>query len=184
MHDLASEHYPEAYTPGDLKMQRYALRRCVPRADRVIAVSQSVREDLLRFSRVREDRIEIIHEAADERFFQAPADSQPPLGLEPGYVLFVGNVVPRKNLGTLIDAYAEARTRGVSGALVIARPAHVFLSRIRLFAFFDQMLKVGRNGQSLGHRGLLSNGSSPRGSAGLCLFQKVLYRVDRRHSCS
>jgi glycosyltransferase involved in cell wall biosynthesis len=120
VYDLASEYYPEAYSPADLKMQRYALRRCAPRADRVIAISQSVRDDLLRFSRVRAERIEVIRGAADERFFEPPADSGPPLGLKPGYVLFVGNLVPRKNLGTLIDAYAEARTLGVTGALVIA----------------------------------------------------------------
>jgi len=127
VHDLASEHYPEAYSPADLRMQHRALRRCAPRADRVIAVSQSVREDLLRFSRVRPERIEVIHEAADARFFEPPADAGPPLDLEPGYVLFVGNLVPRKNLGRLIEAYAEARTLGVSAPLVIAgagRPEH------------------------------------------------------------
>ena len=127
VHDLASEHYPEAYAPADLCMQRYALHHSAARADRVIAVSQSVRDDLLRFTRVRPERIEVIHEAADERFFEPPGDSGPPLGLEPGYVLFVGNLVPRKNLGRLIDAYAEARTLGVSAPLVIVgagRPQH------------------------------------------------------------
>ena len=53
--------------------------------------------------------------ACDDSLLAAPID-----GLPPRYILFVSTVEPRKNLGVLLDAYAELRRTGAyDGALVV-----------------------------------------------------------------
>jgi glycosyltransferase involved in cell wall biosynthesis len=50
----------------------------------------------------------------------APATAEPVDGLPPRYLLFVSTIEPRKDLGTLIDAYEHLRDSGAyDGALVV-----------------------------------------------------------------
>ena len=134
VYDLAFEFFPDTYSPADLAMQRRAVRGAV-RADLVIADSQSTADDLVARHRLPPERIRTIPLAAEARFFAPPPpDEQPPLGLAPGYLLYVGALQPRKNLARLIEAYAMACRQGLDRPLVLAgagEAAHVEMLRQR-----------------------------------------------------
>ncbi|UCH33489.1 MAG: glycosyltransferase family 4 protein, partial [Armatimonadota bacterium] len=65
------------------------------------------------------ENITVTREGVDERFL-APGPTDPPPGWPDSYVLYVGSLAPRKNLASLLEAYAGARAQGVQEPLVLA----------------------------------------------------------------
>ncbi len=88
------------------------------RADRVIANSQATRDDLERFFRVSKDKIDVIYPAARELFFEThepysiDAEVARTLGAKVPYLLFVGKLSRRRNVPTLLKAFANLRAEG------------------------------------------------------------------------
>ena len=107
VHDLAFLTHPE-HAPAAL---RAYLRTVVPRqvagAARVVAVSQTTRDCLIERLGVPPERVAVVANAVEERFFAAeplgPA-ARAALGLPAAYVLCVGTLEPRKNHATLFAA--------------------------------------------------------------------------------
>ena len=124
VHDVLPLRYPEEYP-----RQQHYFRHYVPavlRASRAVIVSsESTRRDLLYFYRVPAERLRVVLLGHDSHRF-APAAPDDRRDEEP-YALFVGNVMPHKNLLRLVEAFAQA-TAGIPGRLVIVgggRPTHV-----------------------------------------------------------
>ncbi len=130
VHDLDFLRRPERLTA---ESHRYYGRvsRAVHRVDAIVAVSRATRDDLITLTGADPCRITVVHEAADPRY--RPCDpsvrSCGPLRvagacIPPPYFLFVGTIEPRKNLDTLLDAYAAYRQSSPTAAhLVIAGAA-------------------------------------------------------------
>jgi glycosyltransferase involved in cell wall biosynthesis len=92
----------------------YCLRR---QADLVIAPSEATKADIVRRLQINPQRIAVIPWGCDERFqpggdpehFEAVRQRY---RLPSQYLLFVGTLEPRKNLTTLLHAYAVLRAEG------------------------------------------------------------------------
>ena len=131
VHDLLPLRSPEEYP-----RQQYYFRHCVPAVLRastaVIVSSESTRRDLIDFYRLPPDKLHVVLLGYDTARFvpAAPAGFLPAAPAGPDgapYALFVGNVMPHKNLLRLVEAVAQA-VRGIPGRLVIrgwGRPVHV-----------------------------------------------------------
>ena len=127
VHDLDFLRHPERLTA---EAHRYYGRvgQAVHHADAIIAVSRATRDDLIALTGADPCRVTVVHEAADLRY--RPRDprvaSCSPLRIAgvcvpSPYFLFVGTIEPRKNLDTLMDAYAAYRRSSPTAAhLVIA----------------------------------------------------------------
>ncbi len=124
IHDVIPLMWPSEYLRTGVVHRM--LYRAARRATRLIAVSACARNDAAEHLGVPRERIDVVHEAADERFRPVGDWSAVTarLGIEPPYVLYVGgldNVDPRKNVGGLIDGFADwARERGRAETLVLA----------------------------------------------------------------
>jgi glycosyltransferase involved in cell wall biosynthesis len=122
VHDLSYLAHPEWLSAG----VRLRLRLLVPpslrRASRVIAISEFTKHDLIERYGTPEEKIVVVPEAPAAWFTPLPdAASQPlPAGIREPFVLAVGNLEPRKNLATLIEAFGDLVRRGIGGSLVIA----------------------------------------------------------------
>lgn len=98
----------------------------IHRADRVLAVSDWVRDEVVRIYGYPSERVDVAPHGVDAGRFQADADPDSVaatlgrLRIETPYVLFLGTLQPRKNLGTLARAYVLARRRGLRHTLVLA----------------------------------------------------------------
>jgi glycosyltransferase involved in cell wall biosynthesis len=103
---------------------RWTLPRSARRADRIIAVSEDIKQTLLRAADVSESKVRVVHEGADGTF-QRPPDGQVKSdlareGMAPGYVLFVSTLKPYKNADKLIRAMAWMKQkRGQGHRLVV-----------------------------------------------------------------
>jgi glycosyltransferase involved in cell wall biosynthesis len=122
VHDLGFIYFPETLTA---ESRRYygQIRMAVRRADRIIAVSRSTRDDLVKLVGADPAGIEVIYEAADPSFGPLPRlqaeETTRRLAIPPPYILFVGSFEPRKNLLVLLEAFARIR-READVRLVLA----------------------------------------------------------------
>jgi len=65
VHDLAPMVYPSEITNLSLKLQYLLTPRALKRADRVIAISNFTRDELLRLTELDEDKINVVHQGVD-----------------------------------------------------------------------------------------------------------------------
>jgi alpha-1,3-rhamnosyl/mannosyltransferase len=101
IHDLTCWLMPEVHTPGNVKADREFADRILRRADGAIAVSENTRQDAIRWLGIAPDRIRTIHSGIAAAYY----DATPVLRDRP-YALYVGTIEPRKNIDTLLDAWA------------------------------------------------------------------------------
>lgn len=128
IHDLAFKRYPETFPKEHLLKLNFLLDVVVRRANKLIAVSQSTKNDLLEFfPKLSESRVRVIHHGFDSEFFSTKlsentlSETLKTCNLEPAtYVLYVGALQPRKNLVRLIEAFAIAKKRVPQMKLVLA----------------------------------------------------------------
>jgi glycosyltransferase involved in cell wall biosynthesis len=100
LYDMTCWLQPETHTAGNVAMARRFARRVLQRADGMIAISESTRADAIRLLGLKPERIEVIYPGVAEEFFRAK-----PVARNKPYILFVGTIEPRKNVGVLLDAY-------------------------------------------------------------------------------
>lgn len=118
IHDVAALRHPEAYSAPYVAYQRVMLPAIARRARLIITVSEFSRRELLELLPVEPGRIRVIPGGVDGRF--SPESDAAPLrrryGLERPYVLALGTVSARKNLGVLGPA---ARTLAADGVELV-----------------------------------------------------------------
>ena len=120
MHDVAALRHPEAYSRGYVAYQRRMLPALARRARLLITVSEFSKSELVSALGVAPERVTVVPEGVGERF-RADADAdavRAAYGLSHPYVLAVGTVSARKNLGLLEPAARALQERGIQ--LVVA----------------------------------------------------------------
>ena len=106
IHDLNFLSHPER-TRAEIRRDYPSLARAhAQRADRILVPSEYTAGEIERQLGISRDRMAICPPGAPDWQPRpsAPAD---------GYVLFVGTLEPRKNIGGLLDAYEQLLARGV-----------------------------------------------------------------------
>ena len=126
VHDLAYLRYRQTVT-GDAAAYADLVPQALRRGAMVLAVSQAMAEEIRAEYALSPERVVVAHHGVDARWSAAlpPAqDTRRRLGLPDRYLLFMGNLEPRKNLGTLLRAHADARRADPSvPRLVLVGPA-------------------------------------------------------------
>jgi glycosyltransferase involved in cell wall biosynthesis len=126
VHDLSFLRFPEGAEP---RLRRYlsaAVPRIVREADLVLGDSENTKQDIVEFFGVNPDKVKVVYPGVDPAFRpikdpQALAAARELYRLDSPFILCVGTLEPRKNLTTLLDAYAALRSGGeVDHKLVIA----------------------------------------------------------------
>lgn len=146
--------WPAVITVGDLGFLRYPetvtrksaayygqVGRAVHSAEHVLTYSESSAEDIQRLLEVPASKITVTPLAADPSF-RPVEDPRPTLerhGLTGPYLLFVGTIEPRKNLPTLLRAFAQVGREYPELVLAIAgrrgwldRPVFSLVDELRL----------------------------------------------------
>jgi glycosyltransferase involved in cell wall biosynthesis len=113
VHDLALLRHPTAFPAWHRRTGRLALRAGVRAADAIVAVSAFTRDELVELLDVPSERVRVVPNGVDAVFGPSgPADAG-------DYVLAVGTLEPRKNLGCAVEAAklagVELRVAGARG---------------------------------------------------------------------
>lgn len=112
VYDLCWSVFPECYPQREIKIFRDIYPRSLQAAKVVFAISEFTKGDIQRVYGTPADKIHLVPCGLDPLIAPVPdaADRvRAQWGLEPGYVLAVGTSHPRKNIATLLRAYALAK---------------------------------------------------------------------------
>jgi glycosyltransferase involved in cell wall biosynthesis len=122
VHGIASRWITVARTPTQEAIWRFRVRRAISAVDTVITVSNSSAEDISAEFGVDRGRLVVIPHGIDVDRFTAERKLHPELSrrLPADYLLYLGNIEPRKNLVPLIAALQLEPLRQLDLPLVIA----------------------------------------------------------------
>lgn len=127
IHDLAYLLFPGAAHPSNRRVFGRWLPAAARRAALVLVDSATVGEQVVQHLGLAPERVRVIHNAVDPAYLEAgPGPAPLPAAGRPPYLLFVGTLEPRKDLPTLVEAFARFRARaGARHRLVLAgAPGH------------------------------------------------------------
>jgi glycosyltransferase involved in cell wall biosynthesis len=118
IHDCIHLRFPQ-YLPNRLA-HLYAktfLWTATHQANRIITVSEASKRDILQYFRIPPEKIEVIYNGIDERFWIPPSEDEMErvrqrYQLTDPFILYAGNIRPHKNLERLIDAFQQLRRSG------------------------------------------------------------------------
>jgi len=120
VHDLAFEHFPEAYPTAERSYLRLTTRWAAWRSRLLIAVSESTKSDLVRLYGVSADRVRVVPLGGGEQAERtaAPESRLKELGVDGDFVLQVGRIEARKNQPAALAAVEKLQNT----TLVVAGP--------------------------------------------------------------
>lgn len=104
IHDLCHLEAPTTMRHSTRWLDAALMPRAVRRADRVVAVSRATHAALAREFSAAANRVVVVQEGGTALPAPAPRATLP---FEGAYVLCVGTIEPRKNLGRLFEAFAR-----------------------------------------------------------------------------
>ena len=109
IHDLIFERNPEQYNQIDVKIYRKKFKYACENADRVIAISQQTKDDIIQFYGTHESKIDICYQSCNPSFgIKVSEDEKQRIKnyyqLPNQFFLYVGSIIERKNLLNICKA--------------------------------------------------------------------------------
>ena len=111
--DMIYEKFPQYFVNAAQVIE--TKKRCIEKADRVIAISNSTKRDILEYFNIPEDKVVVTHLAASEFFKEIPEsdknDFREKFRLGKPFILYVGNRGGYKNFLMLLETYSSWKKR-------------------------------------------------------------------------
>ncbi|MFC1598178.1 glycosyltransferase family 4 protein [Patescibacteria group bacterium] len=113
VHDLLHLLQPDVYKKKDSIYMNWAMRRSLPKAKKIIAISQNTKKDLLQeIPELNEVKISVVYQDAMPQFDATVSTEtievvRQEFNLPERFLLFTGSLSPRKNLLGLFEAFAK-----------------------------------------------------------------------------
>ena len=140
IHDLSFEHLPKTFKRRSRMQLRLTVRRSARLASQVITLSNHARADIAATYKIDPEKVNAIPLAAPSHFAPVTDDNElqrvkQTYGINGPYILCVGSVQPRKNLGRLLHAYSLLRRDGPAVKLpklvIVGKLAWLFEETLR-----------------------------------------------------
>jgi glycosyltransferase involved in cell wall biosynthesis len=110
IHDLIQFKFPQFYPAWKVRAATFVLKRAIQKADVILTVSKTSRNDIVEMYPAAESKIEVIYNRLDPEWSHpVPALDLSSLGIEKDFILYVGNFKQHKGLETLVDAYCSLK---------------------------------------------------------------------------
>lgn len=109
IHDLIFLKYPQYYKFFDRKIYKYKFRKACQNADKIIAVSECTKRDIIEFFGINPEKISVIYQGCDKIFKSEVTDSvlqnvKHKYNLPDRFLLNVGSIEERKNALLIVKA--------------------------------------------------------------------------------
>lgn len=116
IHDLIFLRYPKLYSAIDRFTYRQKWTHACQKADKVIAISEQTKSDIIEFLGIEASKIEVVYQSCHPSFYDyddaiflqhglfKQDNIEVPYNLPEEYILYVGSIIERKNLLTVAKA--------------------------------------------------------------------------------
>ncbi len=114
IHDLIFNRHPEYFKPIDRKIYNFKFNRACQHADKIVAVSETTKRDIISYYGIDDSKIEVIYQGCHADYSQL-VDSGvksailAKYGIDRSFILYVGSIEQRKNLLLIVKALKEVR---------------------------------------------------------------------------
>lgn len=124
IHDTIAIDHPRWCKRTNAAYYNVVMKVAAKKAAKIIAVSKSTAENVCHNFKVNESKVKVIYPGIEATFidqpdFQRLDNVRLKYGLPPKYILFVGNIEPKKNILNLLRAFNLLRQKGIEHKLVL-----------------------------------------------------------------
>jgi glycosyltransferase involved in cell wall biosynthesis len=127
LHDMQFRHFPQYFSARKRLWLRVAQGLAIRKADRVIAISEFVRNDVIRvYGEELAKKVSVVPNPISWRRFGSPTTNAAPPSDRP-YILSVAAQYSHKNLDVLIRGFAQLAHRDADVALVLCGQSYATL---------------------------------------------------------
>jgi len=136
IHDVSFKAYRQMILKKDLFFLDLLIPRSIRRSDKIIAVSQFTKDEILKYYKVEADKIEVVFNSTNLIERKSTEELKKTIrskyNLPDEFILYIGTLQPRKNIPLLIEAYAKIKNKIPQVKLVLAgdKKAHNFDKKI------------------------------------------------------
>jgi glycosyltransferase involved in cell wall biosynthesis len=127
IHGSEYEYFPQYYPILFRWYLCWSTKRAVKKAQRIIAVSESTRQDLIKFYGCRPEKIKVVHHGAQTQNSKLKTQNHnlkpktKNLEIKKPYILYLGRVETKKNIHGILAAYKILKEKyGMPHQLVLA----------------------------------------------------------------
>lgn len=112
MHDLIYKFQPQDFSPIDRKIYDFKFKYACEHSDRIIAISESTKKDIVAHYGVQEAKVEVVYQTCADIFKQKLDKSVRATVLEKyklpeHFLLYVGSIIERKQLLQIVKALKQ-----------------------------------------------------------------------------
>ncbi|GAA4155510.1 glycosyltransferase family 1 protein [Chryseobacterium ginsenosidimutans] len=138
IHDLIFVRYPQYYSFFDRKIHLWKFKKAANSADKIIAISEQTKRDIIQFLKVPEDKIEVIYQGCHKAFKEQQSDelilnTKQKFNLPERFILNVGTIEDRKNLLNIV--------KGINGTNI---PLVVVGKKTKYFRKIEDFIKKNK----------------------------------------
>jgi len=115
IHDLIFERYPEQYNAVDRMIYRKKFRYACTQADKIIAISEQTKQDIIDFYKIPGEKITVCYQSCNPAFNETVTAEQKEAArqlyhLPLHFFLYVGSIIERKNLLLICKAMQQSNS--------------------------------------------------------------------------
>lgn len=128
IHDINFYHSPKNLKPADRIYMNYFFPKFAKKADHIFTVSDYSRKDIIRSFKVPEEKVTYVYNGINEIY--APIKTNDQKKVKEYYTggrdffIFVGALHPRKNVGTLLEAFDLLRENHSVDMIIVGEKMH------------------------------------------------------------
>lgn len=136
IHDLIHERFPHQYNPIDVKIYTQKYRYACKHADKVIAISEQTKKDIIEFYKTPAEKIEVCYQSCSPLFGQMASSQEKErirrkYQLPEQFFLSVGTINERKNLLNVCKAMFLLRNDLDIPLIVIGRGSGNYYKKVK-----------------------------------------------------
>ena len=157
-HDLKYIKYPyflNRFSTIKSKYLKYTMKKGAEKANKIIAVSQSTKKDIVHLLGIEKDKIRVVYEASNLSMYSRKnddilnSDILKKYSIQKPYFLYVGEKRPHKNLDGLVKAFAIFKEKYESRNILLVLTGkkystyHKYVTTAEKFGVKDSLIFTG-----------------------------------------
>jgi len=137
VHDVIHKIYPYQYSMIDRNIYHQKLKYSCHHADAVIAVSESTKADIVKYYNTDSNKIHVVYQGIGDVFYKKMEDTilektRQAFRLSSRNILYVGSIIRRKNLLSLVKAFYQLRDK-IDHMLVVVGEGGAYKEEVKGF---------------------------------------------------
>lgn len=146
IHDLIFKDFPHQYPQVDRYFYDQKSRKACEESSRIIAISEATKSDIVKYYQINPDKISVIYQDCSPIFKTSPTEkdlqfTRQQYDLPNNFILYVGSIIERKNLMTVVKAL-KLLPKSLKIPLVVVGRGKAYEQKVKKYIHQHQLEKL------------------------------------------